>query len=159
MTPRTIGDVTAREVPLLRADQEVSEAVERIIEAKVPALPVVGDDGRLCGIFGEREFINAIFPGYLGELHYAGFVTRATDDWLEKRAECTSAPVSRFMNTEHVDVGPDYSDAQLAETFMHHRVLVIPIAEDGRVQGVVTRWDFFRALAQRLASRRSGSPG
>lgn len=154
MSPRTIGDLTIREVPLLRSREEVSSAVEQILEAEVPALPVVGDDERLCGIFGEREFINAIFPGYLGELHYAGFVTRATDDWLEKRAECASAPVSTFMNTEHVDVGPDYSDAQIAETFMHHRVLIIPIAEKGRVQGIVTRWDFFKALAKRLAGQR-----
>lgn len=151
MTPRTLGDMTVREVPLLAEDEPVRSAVRRIIEAAVPALPVVGSDERLRGIFGEREFINAIFPGYMGQLHYAGFVTKATDEVLEKNAGCSSAPVSKYMNTEHVDVGTDYSDAQLAETFMHHRVLIIPVVDDGRVTGIVTRWDFFRALAQRLA--------
>lgn len=150
MTPRTLGELTIRRVPLLRDDEQVRAAVEKIIETGVPALPVVNAQERLRGIFGEREFINAIFPGYMGELHYAGFVTKATDEVLEKNRECASDPVSKHMTTEHVDVGPDYSDAQLAETFMHHRVLIIPVADRGNVLGIVTRWDFFRALAERL---------
>ena len=39
------------------------------------------------------------------------------------------------MNTEHVDVGPDFSDTQVAEIFLHHRVLVVPVVDDGRVDG------------------------
>ena len=155
MSPRTVGELTIREVPLLPQEEQVGSAVRKIIDAGVPALPVMGGDGRLAGIFGEREFINAIFPGYMGQLHYAGFVTKATDEVLEKNAGSATAPVSDYMNTEHVDVGPDYSDAQLAETFMHHRVLVIPVADEGRVTGIVTRWDFFRALAERLLERSS----
>lgn len=150
MTPRTLGDLTAREVPLLRQDDQVLPAVRRIIEAGVPALPVVDDDERFVGIFGEREFINAIFPGYMRELHYAAFVTKATDELLEKQVGCAWEPVSKYITSEHVDVGSDYSDAQLAETFMHHRVLIVPIVDNKRVTGVVTRWDFFRALAERL---------
>ena len=153
MTPRTVGDLTVREVPLLREDDEVRPAVRRIIEVGVPALPVVDSGERLRGIFGEREFINAIFPGYMRELHYAGFVTKATAELLKKQLECASRPVSEYMNTEHIEVDADYSDAQLAETFMHHRVLIIPIVDGGQVKGIVTRWDFFRALAERLLER------
>jgi len=54
------------------------------------------------------------------------------------------------MNTDHIDVGEDFSDTQLAEIFLHHRVLIVPIVDCGHVTGVVTREDFTRALAQRL---------
>jgi CBS domain-containing protein len=54
------------------------------------------------------------------------------------------------MNEEHVDVGTDFSDVQLAEVFIHHRVLVVPVTDAGRVCGLVTRTDFFNALAERL---------
>ena len=43
------------------------------------------------------------------------------------------------MNTEHVDVGPDHSDTQVAEIFLHHRVLIVPVVDHGRVTGVITR--------------------
>ena len=54
------------------------------------------------------------------------------------------------MNTDHIDVGEDFSDTELAEIFLHHRVLIVPIVADGQVAGVVTREDFSRALAARL---------
>jgi CBS domain-containing protein len=54
------------------------------------------------------------------------------------------------MNTERVEVGGDFSDAELAEIFLHHRVLIIPIVDGGRVSGVITREGFVRALAQRV---------
>jgi CBS domain-containing protein len=44
----------------------------------------------------------------------------------------------------------DFSDAQVAEIFPHHRVLILPVIDDGgRVSGVITRSDFFRAIARR----------
>jgi CBS domain-containing protein len=61
------------------------------------------------------------------------------------------------MNTEHVDVGPDFSDAQVAEIFLHHRVLLVPVVENRRVLGVITRSDFFRALAERVLEAPPGS--
>jgi predicted transcriptional regulator len=54
------------------------------------------------------------------------------------------------MNTEHIDVGPDWSDIQVAEIFLHHRVLVVPVVQSGQVVGLITRHAFFRGVAQRF---------
>ncbi len=150
MSPRPVSDPLVRDSPLLAPDDPVEEAVRRLLESDLPALPVADRDGRLCGIFGEREFFGALFPGYLGELKYAGFVPRALETALRKRAGCRYEPVRAYMNTEHVDVAADFSDAQVAETFLHHRVLILPVVDGGRVTGVITRGDFFRALADRF---------
>jgi CBS domain-containing protein len=127
-----------------------------VLESGLPALPVVNRDDRLVGIFGEREFLGAVFPGYLKELKYAGFVKRTLEDALEKRRECRSEQVGRYMNTDHIDVGVDYSDAQVAEIFLHHRVLLVPVADDGVVVGVITRSDFFRSVAERFLAAGRG---
>ena len=150
MSPQEIANTVRREVPLLSDDEPLRDAVARIIDNDVPALPVIAAGGRLVGIFGEREFIGALFPGYLKTLGYAGFVPRSLDEALEKRAVCLDERVGKYMNTDHIDVDEDHSDTQLAEIFLHHRVLIVPIAEAGRVTGIITREDFFRALAQRL---------
>ncbi len=150
MSPQRIASTVRREVPLLRDDVCLRDAVTQIVQTDVPALPVVDGGGRLLGIFGEREFIGALFPGYLKTLGYAGFVSRSLDEALERRASCADDPVGTHMNTEHIDVDEDFSDTQLAEIFLHHRVLIIPIVDGGRVAGIVTREDFFRALTQRL---------
>jgi CBS domain-containing protein len=149
LKPRSVTDSLVREVAVLDADQPVGAAVEALLESGLPALPVV-DAGRFAGVFGEREFMAALFPGYLGELKHAGFVTHALDDALEKNQACRAQPIRQHMNTEHVDVGVDHADAGVAETFLHHRVLIVPVTDGGRVVGVITRSDFFQALARRF---------
>ena len=141
--------------PVLRADDPLETAVPKLLETDLPALPVVDADGSYLGIFGEREFMGAIFPGYLKELKTAGFVPRSLDEALEKRESCRTDSVADYMNTEHVEVGPDYSDSEVAEIFLHHRVLVVPIVDSGRVVGLITRHGFFRDVAEKFASRRS----
>ncbi len=148
--PRGITDLVTRDVPLLRREQSVREAVAAAVEAQLPALPVVDDRGRFAGVFGEREFMEALFPGYVGKLKGAGFVTRFMEDVLEKRQSCALETVGKYMNAEHVEVGADFSDVQIAEVFLHHRVLIVPVVEGGQVVGVVTRRDFFRTLAERF---------
>ena len=150
MSPRGISAPIVREVPLLREDMTVEEAVRVILDSGLPALPVVNRDGGLAGIFGEREFMAALFPGYVRELRFAGFVSKSLDEALEKRAACRRESVARHMNTEHVDVPADASDVQVAETFLHHRVLIVPVREGGRIIGVITRNDFFAGLAARF---------
>jgi CBS domain-containing protein len=150
MTPDQLSRDLVRRAPLLRRDETVGDAVRQVLDSQLPALPVVDANLKLVGIFGEREFMGALFPGYLKELSYAGFVPRALEDALEKRAGCRAEQVRQYMNTEHVDVGADFSDAQVAEIFLHHRVLILPVVEDRQVIGVITRSDFFRALAERF---------
>jgi CBS domain-containing protein len=150
VSPRSVSDALVHEAPVVRTDATIADAVRAVLDSRLPALPVVDERDRLRGIFGEREFMNALFPGYLNLLGSAGFVPRALEDALEKRASCSTEPVGKYMNTEHIDVGSDFSDAQVAEIFLHHRVLLVPVVDQGRVVGVITRSDFFHALAERF---------
>ncbi len=148
--PREIVEVLTRDVPVLRTGQTIREAAAAVLEADLPALPVVDEDGKFAGVFGEREFMAALFPGYVGKLTGAGFVSRSLEDVLEKRAGCERESVAQHMNSEHVDVPSDFSDMQVAEVFLHHRVLIVPVVDGGRVAGVVTRGEFFRRLAEKF---------
>jgi len=150
VSPRSLTGSLVRETPLLAPGDPVAEAVRRLLATDLPALPVVDPARGLRGIFGEREFFAAVFPGYLRELGYAGFVPRSLEAALIKRREAREEPVGRYMHTEHVDVRHDFSDAQVAEIFMHHRVLIVPVIEARRVVGVITRADFFRSVADRF---------
>ena len=150
MSPRAISSLVLQSPPLLHTGDRVEAAVRQVLDAQLPALPVVDAGERFAGIFGEREFMEALFPGYLKQLKGAAFLTRSLDEALEKREGCRVEAVERYMNTEHVEVDGDFSDAQVAEVFLHHRVLVIPVVSGGRVEGLITRRDFFRALAERF---------
>jgi len=150
VTDSPLTDPLLHDAPTLSPSQPVAEAVRAVLHSGLPGLPVVDDRGGYRGIFGEREFITAVFPGYLDELRHAAFVPRSLESALEKRAGCGREPVREWMNTEHVDVEADFSDAQVAEVFLHHRVLLVPVIDRQRLVGVITRHDFFRVLAARV---------
>ena len=151
MTPRRISNDLVHESPEpLNENTTLAEAVRRLVKTDLPALPVVGGDEQLKGIFGEREFLAAIFPGYLKELKHAGFVKRGLDTALELREACGQERVGQHMNTEHLEVGPNFSDVEVADIFLHHDVLIIPVLDSGRVVGILIRHDFVKVLADRL---------
>ena len=106
--------------------------------------------GSFAGIFGEREFMAALFPGYVGELASARDGPRSIDEAIERRESCRDEPIREYLTTDHVVVEDEYSDTQLAELFLHHRVLIIPIATEGRIHAVVTRSDFFAELVSEV---------
>jgi len=147
------------EVEPLSANETVGKAAKRLVELGLPGLPAVEADGSFAGIFGEREFMTALFPGYVGTLASARVISPSIDASIERRASCRDEPIRRYLTTDHVVVEDEFSDTQLAELFLHYRVLIIPIATKGRVHAVVTRSDFFRQLVERFISPQQNQPG
>ncbi|HEX7058955.1 MAG TPA: hypothetical protein VF176_03815 [Solirubrobacterales bacterium] len=150
--PDSIVSQTLREIEPLDADELIGPAARRVTEGGLPALPAVEKDGSFAGIFGEREFMAALFPGYVGELASAAMVSRSVDETIERRSRCAEEPIRRYLTTDHVVVEDEYSDTQLAEIFLHHRVLIVPIATKGKVHALITRHDFFCALVDRFGT-------
>jgi CBS domain-containing protein len=148
--PDSIARSVIREVEPLAAGELVAVAARRVLDSGLPALPVVEEDGGFAGIFGEREFMIALFPGYVGELTSAAMVRRSIDDTIDRRLSCREEPIRGHLTIDHVVVEDDYSDTRLAEIFLHHRVLIVPIATAGRVHAVVTRSGFFAELLGKL---------
>lgn len=148
--PKSIINETLREIEPLHADELIGPAARKVTELGLPALPAVEDDGKFAGIFGEREFMAALFPGYVGELGSGAMISRSADETIERRSHCSEEPIRKYLTTDHVLVEDDYADTQLAEIFLHHRVLVVPIATQGRVHAVITRHDFFCMLVNRF---------
>lgn len=150
--PAAIVESTIREVEPLRESDTVELAVRRVLEAGLPALPVVDEQGRFVGIFGEREFMAALFPGWIGTVGSSAMLTRSLDDVIQRREECRTEPIERYLTRDHVLVDEDFADAHIAEIFLHHRVLIVPVATNGVVHSVITRSDFFRVFAERFVA-------
>jgi CBS domain-containing protein len=141
-----------QEVQPLSVSDPVGYAARKVVESGLPALPAVDSDGIYAGLFGEREFMSAVFPGYVDTLMSARMIRRSLDETIEHRMESQEEPIEAYLTTDPVLVEDDYADTQLAETFLHHRVLVVPIATEGRVHAVVPRSEFFQGLYHRIAN-------
>jgi len=146
-----------REVEPLSVDETVGRAARRVVESGLPALPAVDERGKFAGIFGEREFMSALFPGYMAELSSSAMISRSMDEAIDRRIECAFETIEAHLTDDPVLVEDNYSDTHLAELFLHHRVLIVPVATSGRIHGVITRHDYFEALVGRFIRRATGA--
>ncbi|MCO5314925.1 MAG: CBS domain-containing protein [Solirubrobacterales bacterium] len=151
--PDEIISSIIRPVEPLHDSDPVGYAARRVVESGLPALPVVDGKGRYAGLFGEREYMRAVFPAYVGTLSSARMIRRSLDDTIEPRMSSQEDPIRTYLTTDPVLLEDDYSDAELAETFLHHRVVVVPVATEGEIHSVVTRNEFFLELYNRINDR------
>ena len=105
--------------------------------------------GGLVGIFGEREFMAALFPGYVGELAPPGW-SPGPSTRRSSAASCRYEPVSEHLTTDHVDRRGGLSRTPSSPRLLHHRVLIVPSRPRARCTPLITRNDYFRELVKKF---------
>jgi CBS domain-containing protein len=147
-----IRDIMDSAPATVAPDASVEEVVAALREHQLPGLPVVDPDGRCVGIVTEADLI---LPDEDGDLHiphyvnlFGGTVFLEPLGRFEERLRKAFAATAADMMTRDPDtVAPDTSvreAARLIHDTGHNR---LPVVEDGRLVGVVTRVDVLGALA------------
>jgi CBS domain-containing protein len=138
-----VADVMETDWPTLRPEQTVEDAIKLFAEAGISGTPVV-EDGRLAGIITEGDLIfqdaEIKAPGFLEIL--GGMIPLG--NWEEYRREAIKSAgvtVGEVMTADVITVSPDASIAEAATIMAEERVKLLPVAEEGRLRGVVTRMD------------------
>ena len=99
-------------------------------------VPVLSDDGDLCGIITQRD----LFRGAL--LRALGYGSRAEEQMLSK------VVVKEAMTEEPLTVAPDVLLRDAAKRMIEHKVGCLPVVEDGKLVGILTEGDFARFVSQ-----------
>ncbi len=111
----------------LTKDTGVIDAVNKLLDHKITSAPVVDQQGRLLGIFSEKDVMNIV----LETAYNQGM----------------SGKVGDYMSIEVVSVDADSSIVDLAEKFQQSSVRSFPVFQDNELVGIVSRTDVLRALA------------
>jgi CBS domain-containing protein len=128
------------------------EAVSALRAASVSTIAVVDTQGRVVGLFGEPDVLRGLFPGYLGDLRHTAFAEDDAALLARRAAEVAPEPVTRHMR-EAVTLAPDTSATHAAERFLHSGFDALPVVENGRFVGMLSRRAFCRLVESRLGSR------
>jgi CBS domain-containing protein len=138
-----VGDVMETDWPTLRPEQTVEDVIKLFAESGISGAPVV-EDGKLVGIVTEGDLIfrdaEIKAPGFLDIL--GGIIPLG--DWNEYRQEALKSAgvtVDEVMTKDVFTVVPDASLADAATIMAEERIKLLPVAEDERLRGVVTRMD------------------
>ncbi len=110
----------------------------------VPATATVGEAARQMGLFGHEGF------PVTDDGQVVGVVTRRDID-RAMRHGLTATPVTTYMRKGPIQVVPSDTLAHLQRVMLDHDVGQVPVVEDGRLVGIVTRTDLLKHQAGHLA--------
>src|SRR5215210_835484 len=133
-------------------ESPVEQVVGALRENELPGLPVVDGDGRCVGIVTEADLV---LPDDEGDLHiphyinlFGGTVFLEPLSRFEGRLRKAFASKAEDMMTATPEtVAPDTSVREAARIIHESGHNRLPVVEDGRLVGVVTRLDVLGALA------------
>lgn len=156
-----VADVMTRSVLTLSPDMTLERAAEVLVEKGISGAPVVDAAGRLVGILSETDLLRrlrAVAEEMLGKRYLADRVhSLALLAFLSERQHAAVDEVYRRLRGEKVSqamtrhvrtVAPTDSLEAVAQVMIEHDVNRVPVVEEDRVVGIVTRTDLARVLSQ-----------
>ncbi len=140
MISRKVRNVMTREVVTVNPGTPFTELVRLMAVHKVSALPVVDDDGQVVGIVSEADLLRKEeYQDQQDDRH-----------WLERRrdrvarAKAAGRRAVGVMSAPVITIGPEATVPMAARLLAGHGIKRLPVVEDGRLVGIVSRSDLLR---------------
>jgi len=125
----------------------VTRAVRLMLQNKISGLPVVDAKGQLVGMVTEGDFLRR---GELG-------TERRRPRWLEfllgpgrlaaEYVQSSGQKVSEIMTPEPKTITPETPLDEVVRLMERHRIKRLPVVQDGKLVGIVSRANLLHALA------------
>jgi CBS domain-containing protein len=149
MSELTARDIMTPDPVTIGPDISVTDAAHLMVTRRVGALPVVLD-GALVGLVTEGDLImqdaKVHFPTYLSLLGGYIFAPGASDRFESALRKAVGATVGDVMTTEPITVTPDALVSDIATLLVERDVARVPVVENDRVVGIVSKSDIVRSL-------------
>jgi CBS domain-containing protein/mannitol/fructose-specific phosphotransferase system IIA component (Ntr-type) len=131
----TVRDVMSARVYRVSPDAPVREALELIAQHRLRALPVVGADREVLGMVSDRDLLRFLLPGVLktGEGEPSGTSLRETR-------------VREVMSRSVICVSEDQALAEVASLMVSKDLERLPVTNEGKLTGFLTRGDILRKM-------------
>jgi predicted transcriptional regulator len=133
-----VREMMTRPAVTVTPQTPVTEALRRLAERDITAMPVVDDSGALVGVVSEADLIrDAVVPD-----------PRAHEIPVPVGAGGWPATVADVMSNFPLSVRADADLTEAVQLMTASAVRSLPVLEDGMVAGVVSRRDVVAVLAR-----------
>jgi CBS domain-containing protein len=127
--------------------------VDLFVKERLAAVPVVDENGKVLGMVTEGDLILQEVEGDFELPHFVPFLDGAiflqsSDRWDRQMRKAFAATAADIMTRDVRTVTPDSSIHEAAKKMANHDVSRLPVVDDGRLLGLISRSDIVRALAK-----------
>jgi CBS domain-containing protein len=144
----TVGDMMTRSVLSVTPETPLKEVARLLVEHRISGLPVVDDTGRVVGVISEGDLL--VKEQRRDAIHHRP-LARIFGDSAETRqllAKAEASTAGDAMTAPAITIESDRPVSVAAARMIERKVNRLPVTEQGRLAGIVTRADVIRAFVQ-----------
>jgi len=140
-------DLMVSPVVTVQPSASVKEVAKLLLEQGISAVPVIDDQGKLVGVVSEGDLLHR--PEIGSERRRSWWLLGLTDEetLAAEYVKAHAHKVADVMTRKVITAAPDASLHELATLMEANAIKRVPIVEDGRLVGIVSRANLVRALA------------
>jgi CBS domain-containing protein len=141
------ADVMVSAVISVRPHARVEEVASTLLANRISAVPVIDEEGKLLGIVSEGDLLRRVEAG----------TERRRSWWLEyltgkqvlaaEYVKTHSHKVRDVMTRSVITATPEMPLSDIATLLERNRIKRVPIVQNGKVVGIVSRANLLQALA------------
>ena len=146
-----VKDIMQTDVVAAGPDTTVEELADLLAEHRISGVPVVDGENRVIGVVSEADVImqdaDLHFPHYVQLLESIIYL-ESIRKFEQRYRKAFGTKVADIMSREVVAISPEASVREAATLMADRGVNRLPVTEQRRVVGIVTRGDIVRAIAE-----------
>jgi CBS domain-containing protein len=141
------GDIMTRDVVTVGPNASVHEVAALMAKHRISGIPVTTAGNRLLGIVSEGDLVERAEVGAepRGKWWFEGFSNPQA--MADRYAKAHGGTVAEVMTRQVATVRPDAELGEVANVLRTHRVKRVPVVQDGKLLGIVTRSDIVGAVS------------
>lgn len=148
-----VRDAMTTDVVIARLDDSLLAAAQLMRDRKVSGVPVLGANGTVVGVLSERDIVERLrvtsgIAQFRGILDLVVEAANGRTDRIEQCARALgSSRVLDAMTKRPVTIEPDEPLSEAARWLRQAGVHRLPVVEDRKLVGILTRDDIVRMAA------------
>ncbi len=158
MAEKYVRDIMTKEVITVVPSTAVAKIADALVSHDLTGVPVI-KKGVLLGIVTDSDLVaqksNIHPPQYLSAMH--SFIMLRSNASVEKEIQkLLGSKAEDIMTSPVVTVKPSDSIEKLATKLFETKANPIPVVEDGKLVGIVSRHDLLKLIAREAAQAPQG---
>ena len=151
-----VREIMTTDVVSVKRDTSINEIAKLMGARDISGVPVLDDSGGVVGIVTELDLIvrntRLDVPHFLQILDLGRIPLELPSQYRHRLQHMLGARAEDVMSHEVVTVGPDDDVEKLAELMVKQRVNPVPVVENGKLVGIVSRADLIDMMAAEMSA-------
>ena len=134
-----------KDVVAIGPEASLKDVAKLLVEHDISGLPVIGDQAQVLGVISETDLAIKVEGPEPERGHLLGRLTAGN---RERQHLLDARTAGEAMSTPPITIDPDATISAVARLMGEHSLKRLPVVEQGRLVGIVTRADLMRVFAR-----------